>query len=177
MIVNKFDLIVYYYIILMAETELYLPRHIIRNIVSYLPPPVVKPEVYGILETASIMNPVFGIIIKVTPKYIVYCKWMINLQYAATKIFNGICRKKIQKDTARRCYYIDDKIDGIMRVTNKIPSYRKWEKKEDGSLEFEIVEDKLTETQLINAVYNQLPRYKKDSIRWFHNHCPIKLED
>ncbi len=159
-------------------TDLYLPRHIIRNIVSYLPTPVVKPEIFGILETQSIMNPMFGIIHKVTPKFIIYSKWMINLQHGASHIFNGYGRKKIQKDIARRCYYIDDNQTGIMRVTNKLPSYNRWVEKELGNLDFEIRPLKLTETQLINVVYRYLPTYKKDwNIRWYHNHCPIKLEN
>ena len=152
----------------------YLPTEIMNNIISYLPTPPVKPQRYGILTTNS-NSGIFGIIQKITPKFIIYSKW--SLSKDETRFYYiGDGRKKIMKNTDMRYYYINDGLGGVMRVTNKLP-YRErteWKRDDDGVMKHIHITDHLTEYSL-KEIYRTLPMIKKDCIRWYQDNLPITL--
>ena len=97
----------------------FIPNEIMRNILSYLPPPVIKPEEYGIMNN-KYNDGYFMVIKKTTPKFVVYdrYKWYDNGQTILRLQENK--RSKLIKDKTRRYYYITyNKEDFI--VDNKLP--------------------------------------------------------
>jgi len=96
----------------------FIPNEIMRNILSYLPPPVVKAEEYGIMNNKK-NDGCFMIIKKITPKFVVYdrCKWYKN---GNTFPLERNKRSKLRKDQERRCYYIVYQNEEFI-VDNKLP--------------------------------------------------------
>lgn len=152
----------------------YLPTEIMSNIISYLPTPPLEPQRYGILTTSG-NSGIFGIIHKLTPKFIIYSKWSLSKD-ETRYYYIGDGRKKIMKNTDMRYYYINDGLGGEMRVSNKLP-YRErteWMRDDDGVMKHIHITDHLTEYSL-KEIYRTLPMIKKDCIRWYQDNLPITL--
>jgi len=156
------------------QEPLYLPTEIMSNIISYLPTPPVNPEKYGILTTDS-NSGVFGIIQKITPKFITYSKWSLSKDERRF-YYIGDDRKKIKKNTEQRYYYVEDSLGGTMKVSNKLP-YRErteWNRDDDGVMKHMIITDHLTEYSL-KEIYRTLPMIKNNCMRWYQDNLPITL--
>jgi len=161
----------------MTQVLINLPTRAMTNILSFLPKPVIKPEPYGILNYCTEGHDRkpngFGIIHKVTPKYIYYSVWkpLNNEDDEPTSyIVNGTYRKKIRKDKENRFYYVLDTpynpfyTTKILKIDNKLPVTTCFNyDRESGR--FNTIEDHLTEYKLKRNIYTRLPSMEPTSIR------------
>jgi len=168
--------------------EYHFPTGVMSHILSYLPKPVIKPQVYGILNQISNRHSRnrFAIIQRITPKFIWYSVWTaLNCEddEPTTYIQTGPFRAKIRKDKENRCYYILDKprvwtydeperliIDNKLPVTNAFRHINN---------ETFTVEDHVTEYKL-KGIYSRLPRnktYPWDISRGFNDELPIIINN
>jgi len=97
----------------------FIPNEIMRNILSYLPPPVIKAEEYGIMNN-KYNDGYFMVIKRTTPKFVVYdrYKWYDNGQTILKLQENK--RSKLIKDKKKREYYIVYNNEEFI-VDNKLP--------------------------------------------------------
>ena len=130
----------------------YLPPHIMNNIMSYLPTPPTEPKPFGIL-TNDKDDGYFGIITKITNKFIYYSKYRIN-GYGFYCIKQD-CRKKIFKDQDKRVYYVKDTTTDKFVVSNKLPSRN---------------QKKLTQENL-KELYKNVSQF----ISWYQDTLPIVI--
>jgi len=102
----------------------FIPNELMRNILSYLPPPVIKAEEYGIMNNKD-NDGCFMVIKKTTPKFVIYdrYRWYENGQTILKMDENR--RSKLRKDKERRCYYIVYNGDEYI-VDNKLPVMKIW---------------------------------------------------
>lgn len=97
----------------------FIPNDIMSNILSYLPPPVIKAEEYGIMNNKN-YDGKFMIIKKITPKFIVYDRFKLYENGHSIIMLENNKRSKLRKDKARRCYYIFYQNEEYI-VDNKYP--------------------------------------------------------
>jgi len=96
----------------------FIPNEIMRNILSFLPPPVIKPKPYSIMNLEENENNkyigYFCIIKRITKsgKFVVYDKYKFTDRdnYGYFTICQD-CRSKLYKDKEKRCYYIKNNGD------------------------------------------------------------------
>ena len=96
----------------------FIPNELMRNILSYLPPPVIKPKPYSIMNLEENENNkyigYFCIIKRITKsgKFVVYDKYKFTDRdnYGYFTICQD-CRSKLYKDKEKRCYYIKNNGD------------------------------------------------------------------
>ncbi len=96
----------------------FIPNEIMRNILSYLPPPVIKPQKYSIMNLDNVDTRYFigyfCIIKRITKsgKFVVYDKYKFTDRdnYGYFTICQD-CRSKLYKDKDKRCYYINNNGD------------------------------------------------------------------
>ena len=152
-----------------VKREVYLPKEIMSNILSYLPKQPIKPVKYGIMNS-DYRTGIFGIIHKTTPKFITYSKWSLSKD-ERVYYFIGTDRKKIKKNVNGRYYYIEDSLGGELKIDNKLPSRERTEFRVNQSYK---ITDHLTEYKL-KEIYRSLPMIKKDCIRWYQDELPITI--
>ncbi len=101
------------------KSPTFIPNEIMRNILSFLPPPVIKPEQYGIMNNKD-NDGYFMIIKSLTPKFIVYDRYKYFENGHNIVRLEENKRSKLRKDKERRCYYITYNGDEFI-VDNKLP--------------------------------------------------------
>ena len=131
-----------------------------RNILSFLPPPVIKLEQYGIMNNKN-NDGYFMIIKSLTPKFVVYDRYKyFENGYNIVRLEENK-RSKLRKDKERRCYYITYNGDEFI-VDNKLP-----------------VRKIYLHNQLDRTLFITIEQYKKtlrenyyynENNDWFHNY-------
>lgn len=172
--------------------EYHFPTGVMSHILSYLPKPVIKPEPYGILNYCTEGHDRkpngFGIILKVTPKFIWYSVWkpLNNEEDEPIAYYmNGTYRKKIRKDKENRFYYVLDEpynpfyTKKILKIDNKLPVTTCFNyNRETGR--FTTTTDHLTEYKLKRWIYTRLPSinsYPWDISRDINDELPIIINN
>ncbi len=173
--------------------EIILPTRAMKNILSFLPKPVIKPEPYGILNYCTEGHDRkpngFGIIHKVTPKYIYYSVWgpyKGEYDEPTRYIIKSTCRKKIRKDKENRFYYVLDEPYNpfyqkkILKIDNKLPVTTCFDyNRETGR--FTTTIDHLTEYKLKRNIYTRLPSMNPPSLwdisRGINDELPIIINN
>ena len=104
-----------------VNKKVYLPINCFKSIMEYLPKPVIKPEKYSIM-TNTLDNGYFCIIKRLTPKCVVYDKFLYtdrdNYGYFTISTNN---RSKLRKNKDGRYNYIISNGDEYI-ISNKLPT-------------------------------------------------------
>jgi len=114
----------------------FIPNEIMRNILSYLPPPIVQPKPYSILNHELVewcANPYTGYFcimknLTKSGKFINYDKFKFTANRENCGYFTIAtnCRSKLYKDKENRCYYIKNNGDRY-NLDNKLTKiHRDW---------------------------------------------------
>ena len=106
------------------KLPIFIPNDIMSNILSYLPPPVIKPEEYSIMNNNG-DNGYFIVIKRITPKFVVFDRFTYYENGTNIIKMDENKRSKLRKDKDRRCYYIV--YNGVEYIVdNKLPTVKRY---------------------------------------------------